>query len=139
MREIRFRGKRADIDWKYGYLTIIEKPKGTASLIAIKPLDEQWITYGVDPDSVGEFTGLKDKARREIYEGDVVSWVSSLPGSDKAYIMVVTEHRGAYCTKDEYGSHSNLGWCGYVGDEGLLNLEVIGNVYENGEPLNGEQ
>ena len=102
-----------------------------------------------------QYTGLKDKNGKEIYEGDVVKniWTRS-DGSDIGNLWVV--EFGEYDNSDiEYGSPA-IGFYGrslnptyvYSGEvEGLNNLptdaqnstgiEVIGNQYENPELLQG--
>ncbi len=67
MREIIFRGKRIDNgEWVYGYYYLGTPPNA-------KP--EHMITTGiynwkVDPETVGQYTGRKDKKNAEIYEDD---------------------------------------------------------------------
>ena len=62
MREIKFRGKRLDNgEWLYGSLVILN-----GRYFIFDDVNE------VDPTTVGEFTGLKDRNGKEVYEGDVI-------------------------------------------------------------------
>lgn len=66
MREIKFRGKRLDNgEWIEGdLLRMLDH-----WFIFPNPAPEGIDKYAVDPATVGEFTGLKDKNGKEIYEG----------------------------------------------------------------------
>jgi uncharacterized phage protein (TIGR01671 family) len=131
MREIKFRGKRLDNgEWVYGYYyTQIITHAGNRKSRDHFMRTEQNIRYEVDPSTVGQFTGLKDKNGKEIYEGDVVR-------IDDLGIGIVDYEEGRFAMRRR---EERFCWPVYCRiDHSPFVPEVIGNIYENPEVLEGE-
>jgi len=122
MREIKFRGKLLNSGkWAYGNLDI--KKTGTA---IITPDKTALGTYGrVEPETIGQYTGLHDKKGQEIYEGDIVKITFS------EEIMPIVFNKARFVIVDKYNNRFEL-------YEFVNNLEVIGNTTDNPELLESE-
>lgn len=150
MREIIFRGKMDDGEWVYGsfcmdareqfnglcgvdgFIRLYDKAKGKMQ------------TYEVDRETVGQYTGLKDKNGKRIFEGDMIK-----PFDDEVDKMVVEFHNGQFllCLYGERGYMAEYGWeeegnYGCFEAEPLSSygddIEVIDNIHDNPELMEEE-
>lgn len=93
-----------------------------------------YVIYDKDKDVLMQYTGLKDKNGKEIYEGDIVA---GYKGAYSCDVKGVIKYGGmAFAcvgeTKDGekwFDTVTNPSWPSYSG------IEVIGNIYENPELL----
>lgn len=125
MREIKFRAlfKKA---WFYVTLKDLCSCVGISEY-AVEDTEVERFTLGKHKT---QFTGLKDKNGKEIYEGDIIKGVW---GKNNIVIFkVIWDKRGCFDGEDAEGEPQ-------VFDDFDGNLEVIGNIYENPELLKGVQ
>lgn len=151
MREILFRGKTNSGEWKYGDLVSIPS-KNFYSIYEQTPTA---ITIEVIPETVGQYTGLKDNKGNKIFEGDIVLTQEyddrpySKNKKSKRLVGVVTykTHGGNGFYNKETKQHDrhvdykaewrvdviNQGNFGYGAWGDFWDCEVIGNIWDNPE------
>ena len=108
MREIKFRGKRKDNgEWVYGS-AFVGKFHSYIQTDSMFPVNSSIINGGwveVIPETVGQYTNLKDKNGKKIYENDM------LKKEHSTGYTLFTIHFGFYDNKEEYEDHeSGYGW-----------------------------
>jgi hypothetical protein len=142
MREILFRGKDVDTGiWVYGYYS---GPVGACECHEICDINDViGSMVDVDPDTVGQYTGLTDKNGTKIFEGDIIGY------KDGRFVANCIVNFGLYAAAGRIGkSHMGfyLDWAendllrndiGFWASERLI--EVIGNIYDNPELIGGTE
>lgn len=129
MREILFRGKnKLNGDWVYGDLRNYEKT-GAKAIFS----HELLFRVEIDPKTVGQDTGLKDKNGNSIFDGDICRNIKTKE------ILSVAWH----------GTMAGFVWSkrkeeSYLFDFGALfrafdKCEIIGNIHDNPELLEKER
>lgn len=142
MREIKFRAKGLiDDNWHYGSYVYTNDNKNNP--FASEPFKEKhhiiqyypgdwnlggWEPIEINPNTLGQFTSLKDKNGKEIYEGDVIAfnWRSS-DGVDITDLLEIRFVRGVFAFL----------WDGDIDHEANIVspthewATVVGNIHDN--------
>lgn len=133
MPEILFRGKRVDNgEWVYGTYgrhtsfdaMIIDRPylDSNGDLTALN-------FWTVNPETVGQFTGLTDKNGNKIFEGDILKAIWQHLSNTDTVIGIVKYDNAAFIleTDDHYLFFED----NIFSDE----CEVVGNIHDDHELL----
>lgn len=127
-REIKFRGKRiTDGEWLYGYY-FVNRGKHFIVTDGLAPAGNTFKDYEIDPMTIGQYTGLKDKNGREIYEGDVVC----LGDTKRRTGVIVRSDTKPGFVLEVNGTAFDL----YYRNQ--HRYEVIGNLHDNSELIKPE-
>lgn len=154
MREILFRGKakaiagcpynngKSDGEWVFGY---IFPDLGAMKIRQFEPDRPECNDYEIDPETVGQFTGLTDKNGVRIFEGDILD-----VSSDVAYGGVAVHRLGYFVVEFHNGcfmksalDDPQLSFFDNAKRKGLYHFistdihKIVGNIHDNPELLKG--
>lgn len=122
-RLIKFRGYSQEYKrWFYGCLIIDETQK---KFYIVDNMTS--IAVEVISNTVGQYTGIKDKIGKEIYEKDIVKW-----GMDLHEVIYVD---CCFATRYVKNHNSNYLYDYTLASLSDVNLEVVGNTYNNSNLL----
>lgn len=122
MRDIIFRGKDIKGEWHVGLLAHV----GNAWYISNKA--GVATAFEVIPETVGQYTGLKDRKGTDIFEGDIAN-------------IINVDENGKVEWRENDAAFEVVGDCleaSFLENLYGHDVEVIGNIYNNPELLKGE-
>ena len=145
-REIKFRGKPIEGELPSGeklhggfvYGSLLQ---GNGLCQILVPVEGAFKNYKVDPDTVGQFTGLCDANGREIYEGDVVNLCRTYRYDERFGIVTFHQEEVGFAALDiSPFMNDEKGKVFWRMDKFFIEerkTKVIGNIHDNPELLKG--
>lgn len=141
-REIKFRGQTLNSvkdgkgrviteyeSWAHGDL--LHRSNGAMNILTLNEEEGIYENYVVNPDTVGQFTGLLDKDGKEIYEGDIIS----INGKYPKVVKYIDEY-ACFCLANIRDLDGKVGMDDWLQvSPGWWNspkreIKVIGNIYD---------
>ena len=131
MREILFRGKRTDNgEWVEGNLFIPDSDSRPTQILM--GTDIVRISYEIDPETVGQYTGLTNKDGKKLFEGDIIQYRNTNGNIINPLEVIIFKENGwrAKPTKSDitYELTTNS----------AKHYNIVGNIYDNVELIRKE-
>jgi len=148
MRDIEFRGKKRTTDekdgeWVFGYYAyILAEDCGCHSQIYVDSYEDNGIqfedgrSHTVYPETVGQYTGMKDDNGVKIFEGDIIEFNNHGQGYKKS-VVDFSVAIGAWWLYDKLLSEKLLEQERSENYKGVV--KVIGNIHDNPELCGGKK
>lgn len=129
MRKIKFRGKNSEGKWIYGDLANTDNRLYIFNKDSFDSCDR----YEVDPETVGQFTGLKDLNEKKIYENDFVEFTTfDYNSTEKQRKGIVGFEGGCFVINTNDDTMYIL-----LQFDTECSVEVLGNIFDNPELIKG--
>lgn len=133
-REILFRGKSIGTgEWLYGHLFKygLTAPSNVPCICVCVPKswEEAYNLYTVHPDTIGQYTGLKDKNGKKIFEGDILDYTVFDVFGEEHQCKGVVKWVDDCLICDSSDGFNGFAWV----VKQSIELDVIGNVTDNPE------
>ena len=140
MRKILFRGKELLCNnWVYGDLVqnIVDGETEAMFIVEQSPIAKN---YEVNPQTVGQFTGLTDVNGNMIFEGDIVNFRHDGDFDNKGfrYRNYAVEFINTYVTYGLRLRNKNIHFPFKKATALTHNAQVVGNIYDNLELLDAD-
>lgn len=124
-REIKFRAKAVSSgEWVYGNFIHSKRFAGCGNQYRIHN-QETGLESDIDIETIGQFTGLRDRGGVEIYEGDIVCWRGASGVEDGCgavrYEVSCSQLVVDLIDNDDYEFFENVSYA---------NIALIGNIHE---------
>ena len=128
MREIKFRAwdKENKI---FHYFTLFDIWKNIKYPTHVVTNNE---VYYIKDLPIGQYTGLKDKNGKEIWEGDIIEIDDDWKSGEGERGEVMWDEKNAMFRLFCYTKHGGEGWF-MAENKTWMKLKIIGNIYENPE------
>lgn len=122
MRKIKFRSKSIAPyeEWVYGCLVTLHDEPTDTDLCYIYQGNSRTKVY---PETAGQYTGLKDKNGKEIFEGDIIRVCGNKNGA--FVVQFKNQYVGGWILK--YKDENDLS----LGARKENDVEIIGNIHES--------
>ena len=155
-REMLFRGKSIGTnEWLYGHLFNYGLTAPTnvpcISVCVPKSWEDVRLFYAVHPDTIGQYTGLKDKNKKKIFEWDILKFIAP-DGTIRYFVVEWASEDRILNSLSGFKNDGNpiriSGWCfNWKGNrlypsviDGVPDneaMEIVGNIHDNPELLKG--
>ncbi len=154
MREILFRGKSANLGWRYGSLIQKHSPHYVENVFWCSLIHDGALTaVEVDPETVGQFSGLYDATKwNQLTEDERVDFILSLPENERPEAVnkwkgkrifegdLVKNESGRICVVvwhtisgqwdyNVFSNHEGTNAKNFCNQETHL-LEIVGNIHD---------